>query len=88
MTVEQKAFKKIDKICRDVLKITRTDINLIMKRAIKQAQYTHPLKGATQKRVNNAGEGNVVTLNALETFRYTVDFYKKKNLNHANRTKQ
>lgn len=62
-------INKVNKVCRNILKLSDEDIADVKKMAEEQMQYIHPLKGKRQYKLNNHGLRNLKIINAIEELR-------------------
>lgn len=63
------SINKVNKVCRNILKLTDEDIAEVRKMAEEQKQYIHPLKGKKQQTLNKTGQRNLEAINKIEELR-------------------
>jgi len=66
------SIKKVNKLCKSVLKLTEQDLQAVDEMATEQASYIHPLKGAKQAKFNDLGNHNQRVLSALQNLRQVL----------------
>lgn len=67
------SIKKINKICKEVRRLTEEDFTAVLDMATKQAEYTHPLKMATASKINNTGDYNFMVIEGLRKLKNIID---------------
>lgn len=63
------SVKKVNDVCKSVLKITVEDLQAVEQMAEEQAGYINPLKNAKQSKVNELANHNQRVLSALKHLR-------------------
>ena len=73
----ESSIKRVNNICKQVLKLTEEDFHAIDNMAAEQVGYIHPLKNATVSRLNKLGQHNMRVSEALKNLRKTIESFKK-----------
>lgn len=66
------SVEKVNKLCKQVLKLTEQDFKAVDEMAKEQASYINPLKGAKQAKFNKLGNYNQRVLLALQNLRQVL----------------
>lgn len=68
-------INKINKICKEVLKLKASDFKETKDMTESQAFYTHPLKHTSQSEINKLGSHNMRILEALQNLKSVIENY-------------
>lgn len=60
-------MEKINKVCKQILKLTETDFEEAEQIIKEQLQYCHPFKNGKAERLNSLGDYNANVVTALKT---------------------
>lgn len=70
-------INKVNKICKDVRKLTPDDFEALGRMTEEQIGYIHPLKHAKQNKINSVGDYNLKVMGALLKLKEIIDSYEK-----------
>lgn len=70
------SFKKIDKICKAVLKLSVKDLENVSIIVEKQAGFLHPLKHKKASKIHEAGNHNQRVLMAIQRLKIILESYE------------
>jgi hypothetical protein len=65
-------IQKVNDICKAVASLTDEEITEVCDMADRQSMFIHPLKGAKQKKLNDAGRHNKSVIASLVNLRLTI----------------
>lgn len=71
-TTNMESIKKINSICKAVLKLTEEDFAAVETMADEQGAYSHPLKNATAKKFHDLSDHNTRVLLKLRELQETI----------------
>ncbi len=66
------SIQKVNKVCKDILKLSEVDIEEAEKMAQEQIEYIHPLKYAKASKFHKMGNNNKKILTALKNLRTLI----------------
>ncbi|HTI94720.1 MAG TPA: hypothetical protein VL727_29215 [Puia sp.] len=74
--VKNASIKKVDRICRAIMKLTDEDFTAVEEMAAEQQAYMHPLKYATAARINDLGDHNKRMAKGLRIMKKQIELSK------------
>ena len=66
-------IQNINKICKQILKLTDKEFEEAISIDNEQRYYVHPLKLATQKRINEMGENNSRIISLIKELKDAIE---------------
>jgi hypothetical protein len=66
------SIRKVNSICKSVLKLTDDDFTAVCDIAKEQSDYSHPLKMGTAARINDLGSHNQRVIAALKNLQDVI----------------
>lgn len=70
--VPANSIRKVNNLCKSVLKLTDEDFSAVKEMAYNQAGFTHPLKHKKQREIHAMSDHNFRVIEALENLRNVI----------------